>query len=96
MWNMLWIVLLFSVCSSDRLTIYNNARFQPNDIHFLLDTNTSVNSQLECTCLCYNNIMCLTATFSGVNQRCILYFARLDQGKVNIMATTEITSVLSF
>jgi hypothetical protein len=76
---MLWIVLFLSACSLDRLTVYNNARFEANDIHFLLDTKISVNSQIECACWCFNDTMCLTAIYSGIDQSCTLFFARLDE-----------------
>ena len=93
---MLLVVLFLSVCASDCLTVYDIAKFEPNDIHFLLDNKTSINTKMECACWCYNHTMCLTATFFGINQQCILYFSRLDQGKLYVMSTNEMISVLSF
>ena len=93
---MLWIVILFPVCSSEPLSMHNNARFQPSDIHFVLDSKTLVQSQTECAWWCFTTPMCLTATFVGVDQRCTLIFARLEQGSLHIMVTNIITSVLSF
>ena len=93
---MLWIVFFICVSSADKLTIYSNARFTPIDVHFLVTIKSSINSQTECACCCYNNTMCLTATYSGVDQNCTLFSARLDQGQLQLMVTSLMTSVISF
>jgi hypothetical protein len=77
--NMLWIVLFLSLTAVSALrTIFNNARFEPDDQNFELNTIQGVNSPLACACLCFNQTMCLTSSYSGIDQSCTLYFARLN------------------
>lgn len=51
---------------------------------------------MQCACWCRNTTMCLTANYSGIDQRCTLFSANLNQGKLCLMVTSAMTSVLSF
>ncbi len=93
---MLWMIFFFYFSFSSSLTIYENAKFEPNSIYLTLDNITQIYSQIDCVCLCYANVKCLTATYFGVERRCVLFMTTLDQGTVSLMTTNEMTSVLTF
>lgn len=93
---MLRIVLFLPLTVSLRLTIYNNARFEPADRHFELNTTQGVNSPSACACLCFNHTMCLTASYSGIDRLCTLFFATLNQGQVFAVPTSRGASAMSF
>jgi len=92
----LWIIFFFCFSFSSPLSIYENAKFEPNSIYLTLDNITQIYSQIDCACLCFTNDKCLTATYFGVEQRCILFMTTLDQGTVSLMTTNEMASVLTF
>jgi hypothetical protein len=94
--KMRWMVMFYSIYLSSALTVYNNARFVPTNPQFIVDNVTNIFSQINCICLCYNNLMCLSTTYFGINQQCVLYSAALNQGKLYVMTTNLLTSVLSF
>ncbi len=93
---MLWIVFVFSFSFSSALSVYNNAKFEPNNINLVLDNITQVYSQMDCACLCFNNIKCLTASYFGITQGCILFLTTLDHGTLRLMTTDLMASVLAF
>lgn len=68
------------------ISIYENARFDPIDSRYMriLSTNDSSNT---CLCKCYNNTVCFTALYYGFNQTCIIYFAQLNQGQLQVIPT---------
>ena len=94
--EMLRFVLLLQLCSSLPLTIYENARFESFDSNFILDTIMLVPSQLACGCECFQQTMCLTATYSTLEQRCTLFMAKVEQGIVTIMKRSQHWSILTF
>lgn len=94
--KMLWVIFFYSFYATSALIAYNNARFEPFNPQFLRANITNVYSQAQCVCLCFKNSLCFTATYSGINQQCILYMARLDQGILHIMTTNLMTNVLNF
>jgi len=93
---MRWMILFCWFYLASTLTVYNNARFVPTNPQLILDNVTNINSQINCAYICFNNLMCLTMTYSGINQQCVLYSAGLDQGTLGIMTTNLLTSALSF
>lgn len=93
---MRWMILFCWFYLASTLTVYNNARFVPTNPQLILDNVTNINSQINCACICFNNLMCLTMTYSGINQQCVLYSTGLDQGTLGIMTTNLLASVLSF
>jgi hypothetical protein len=93
---MLRIVLVFWFYYTSAFTVYNNAKFAPTDALLILYNNTQVNTQVNCACLCYNNSMCYTVTYSSINQQCTAYMAQLGQGTVYVSTTNLLTSVLTF
>lgn len=93
----MWLLFFFfSLCMSSPLLIYNNAKFEPNDNHFLLDAISPMTSQIGCVCACFNNSICLTITYLGINHSCWLFSARLEQGILRVISTNIIASVLTF
>lgn len=93
---MFWVVSFFCFSCSSALTIYNNARFQPFSVHCTLSNFTQVQSQIDCACLCFSDEKCLIASHSGLDQRCILYLATLDDGSLTLRTNNENASVLIF
>lgn len=77
------------------MIVYNNARFNPIDIQSQLIDIFSITSQNGCICHCYTNSSCITSTFIGLNQTCILFNASLQQGEIRIMIDSN-ASVMSF
>ena len=89
-------VLLISSVKGIPMLVYENARFVPFDVHFFLYNITDIPSQGICACQCYEDPMCLTAIYSGIIQQCSLYFARLEQGFMQVFIKNENTGVLNF
>ncbi|UJR35179.1 hypothetical protein I4U23_027946 [Adineta vaga] len=92
--NWVLIITLFSLSSA--VTLINNAKFNPDNRDVVLSNITGVNSQFNCICLCFSNSKCLTAMYSAITQRCILYLASLNQGTLTLMTTNAMTSVFTF
>jgi hypothetical protein len=40
--------------------------------------------------------MCITASYTGYNQSCSLYFAQLEQGQLQLMTIDTNSSVITF
>lgn len=93
---MYWIVLSLTLHVSTGLLLYQNAKFTPLDDHFTFANISSINSRSICACYCFNDPMCLIATYSGLHNRCILSLARWDQGTIQIATTQQMSSVLIF
>jgi hypothetical protein len=92
---MLILVICFTSVSAVPMIIYDNARFDPTDVQSQLTNIFSVTTQEACACQCYANSSCITGTFIGINQTCILFSAYLWQGQVQVM-TDSFASVFSF
>ncbi len=94
-----FILLLLCSCfvsvSMTPMTVYNSACFDSIDVRFRLDTLLSVSSINTCACQCYHDSMCVTGSFFGVNQTCVLFSAHLWQGQLQLM-NNAFASVFSF
>jgi len=77
------------------LTIYNNAWFDPANISYQLANLSSVCTLNMCACQCYNYSTCVTGTYFGNNQTCVLFSAYLSQGQLQ-PASNALTNVFSF
>ena len=75
---------------SDGLSLYQNARFRPINDDFILENITPVYSQMECAYYYARNTM-----YSGLRDDYTLVLARVDQGALNMMVTSSMTSALS-
>jgi hypothetical protein len=93
---MLWIVLFFYFSFSSAIIVYNNANFKPNNINLILNTISQVYSQMDCACLCFTNTTCLTVTYFGIAQSCILFSVPLQYGTLSLMTTDQMASVSTF
>ena len=73
-----------------------NAQFTPEESLFQLSNISSINNYLNCACQCWNNSMCVTATYDGVNKTCYLFSAQLQQGQLISVATDKPTTTVTF
>ncbi|CAF0823740.1 unnamed protein product [Adineta steineri] len=94
------IIIIFLVShtilsTTTPVTVYNNAYFNPTDIHCLLSNLSSISSVNDCLCQCYNNTICFTVNYFGTTHQCILYFAQLNQGQLRVATTAIDASVYS-
>jgi formate/nitrite transporter FocA (FNT family) len=87
-----WLVSV----STTPMIIYNNARFDPTNVYFLLSSFFPITTRDNCICQCYANSSCITGTFFGFNLTCILFSANIHQGQLSLMTTNSLTSVFSF
>jgi hypothetical protein len=78
------------------MAVIQNAQFNPNDSSFQLINISSIDNQLNCAFQCWNNPLCLTAVYQGINQICSLFAVQLGQGQVKIAVTIENTTTISF
>jgi len=92
---MLLLIVYFTFVSAIPMIMYNNAGFDPEDVHTQLINTISVATGDECACQCYTNSLCITGAFIGINQSCVLYSASLQQGQVGLMINSD-ASVISF
>lgn len=81
--GLIHLVFLFTTILS--LTVYNNARFDPTGIGYMLNSQPLINSVNACLCECFNNVTCSTTTYLGINQTCILFSAQLNQGQLRVV-----------
>jgi hypothetical protein len=77
------------------ITVYKNARFDPIDARSMMSTFSPISTVDACRCECYNNIICSTATYFGINRTCVLFYAQLNQGQLRVVPTV-INATVSF
>jgi hypothetical protein len=86
------LLLCFVSVTTIPMTIYSNACFDLTSVTHTLVTLVSVTTMNECACQCYNDSLCVTGTYFGINQTCVLFSAHLWQGKlgfiINMFAST--------
>jgi hypothetical protein len=82
--------------STTPMIIYNNAQFNVSQVSSLLATLFPITTQNDCICQCYANSSCITGTFFGFNQTCVLFSVPLQQKQLSLMTTDRLTSVFSF
>jgi hypothetical protein len=90
---LLFICLVF--VSTISITVYNNAQFEPTYTSSVLSSLSSVATLNACQCYCYDDSLCITGTFLGIDQSCVLFGAQLIQGQLKIMINS-LASVFSF
>ena len=78
------------------ISMYNNARFDPTDTRFILNSLSSVSSANACICQCYSHTICFIANYFGINRTCLLYLAQLNQGQLRVVPTVFNAAVYSF
>ena len=69
------------------ITMYQNAQFNPIDMRYVFKKLSSINSSNNCLCQCFNHTLCFTATYFGINRTCLLTFAQLSQGQMQVVPT---------
>lgn len=77
------------------MKIYDTAWFQPINTDNHIVALLSIPTINACACQCILNDLCVTGTFFGNNQTCVLFSSHLSQGKVNIIHDT-LVKVYSF
>jgi len=78
------------------ISVYKNAQFNPINTLYIISTLSSISSVNACICACYNNIICATATYFGINHTCLLSFAQLSEGQLQVVPTIMNATVYSF
>ncbi|CAF1358632.1 unnamed protein product [Adineta ricciae] len=93
-----WIILICHIplAVTISLTLYQNAYFSPFDSRYLLSNLSFINSTDSCLCQCSAYILCSTVVYSSTTQLCTLFFANLNQGQLQLVATNTSTCVYSF
>jgi hypothetical protein len=89
------ILLCFAPITAIPMTMYNNAWFDSINGSSILMSLSSIATLNACACQCYNNSLCITGTFIGINQTCILFSAYLGQGQLRLIINKYAT-VFSF
>jgi len=89
------VLLCFVPVTTIPITIYNTASFNPTSVTNTLTTLVSVTTMNDCACQCYNNSLCVTGIYVGINQTCVLFSAHLWQGELRLIINI-IASVFSF
>ena len=79
------LYFVFFPTTIESIIVYGNARFDPFDTRFILTQPFSVASVENCICECLNNTICFTATYFGINQTCLLFFAQMYQGELRVV-----------
>jgi len=90
------IMCWFVSVSTIPMIIYNNARFDVTNVQLQLAIFFPITTQNNCICQCYNKSSCITGTFFGFNQTCVLFSVPLQQEQLSLMTTNLLTSVFSF
>jgi hypothetical protein len=94
------IILFFIVyqqtSSAIRITMINNAIFDPIDSNFWMANLSSITSCDSCICQCYARSNCVTANYYGLRQECILFLVSLQQGQLHLITIDENATVISF
>jgi hypothetical protein len=92
---LLVVLLSFESIMTMPMTVYNSAWFDPANVTNILINIFSVTTVDACACQCYNNLLCFTGTFFGINKTCVLFSAHLWQGNLRLITNT-FASVFSF
>jgi len=96
MFELGFLLLLGSISAATMpMTIYNTAQFNPTNVTDLLVTVYPVTTLNACACECYNDSLCITGSFFGINQTCVLFSAYLWQGQLRLIINM-FASVFSF
>ena len=92
------LLLLLFMPSSTPLTLpeFLDAVFVPIDPRYKIVNRSPIDSLNTCLCQCYNMTICFTVTYIGSTLTCILYFAQLDQGELQMVSSNVSASVFSF
>ncbi len=89
------LLLCFVPVTTIPMTVYNTAWFDPTSVTNTLTTLVSVTTMNDCACQCYNNSLCVTGIYVGINQTCVLFSAHLWQGNLRLI-NNIFASVFSF
>jgi hypothetical protein len=96
MCRLFWTALLVRLPAVDGFVVYHNANLKLSSNEFIVANISSVNTLLDCACNCSATPMCITATYSEIQQRCVLSSARLNQSVLSLVTISKKASVLSF
>ncbi len=89
------VLLCFVPVMTIPMTIYNTAWFDPTSINDTIMTLVSVTTMNDCACQCYNNLLCVTGSYFGINHTCVLFSAHLWQGELRLIINIS-ASVFNF
>lgn len=78
------------------LSVYTNSKFTVNNIQLNIENISYIDTLMKCACECYNNDMCLTATYFETYQQCALYSVSLDQGVLHVIPRNLSITTLTF
>ncbi|CAF3999873.1 unnamed protein product [Rotaria sordida] len=79
-----------------RIAVINNTTFDPINSNSWLGNISNIASRNICICQCYTGLNCSTAIYYGRYQVCLLYSAKLSQGQLRLMTTSEDAVVINF
>ena len=79
------LLLCFVSVRTIPMTIYTNAWFEPSNVANTMTNLISTATMEQCACQCSNNSLCVTGTYFGINQTCVLFSAHLWQGQIRII-----------
>jgi hypothetical protein len=89
------LLLCFVSVTTVPMTIYNNAWFDPSNVANTITILVSATTMEKCACQCYNNSLCVTGTYFGINQTCVLSSAHIWQGQLHLIINVFV-KVFSF
>lgn len=68
-------------------------QFVPSNPSTLLSDISGINSRLQCTIECLNNIRCLSINFDSSTQQCSLFASWLSEGSTSLSSTSQVVSI---
>jgi hypothetical protein len=83
--NVVLLLLCFVPVATVPVTTYKNAWFDSTAVKNTLLTLVSATTIDECLCQCYSISLCVTGTYFGINQTCVLFSAHLWQGQLRVV-----------
>ncbi|CAF1189702.1 unnamed protein product [Rotaria sordida] len=92
----LCLIICYPLVWMIRITVINNATFDPINSNYWLGNISNITSRNLCICQCYTGSNCSTAIYYGRYQICLLYSAELSKGQLRLMNTSENAVVINF
>ena len=77
------------------MAVYSPAQFDPTNATGVLANLSSIITMNDCICRCYNQLLCITGNYFGMNQTCVLFSTNLQQGQLRLIID-RLASVFSF
>jgi hypothetical protein len=95
LYRILLLIIIYQQTSSTvRISLINNAIFDPINKNYLLANLSNIESCSSCICQCYAISNCIIANYYGYRQQCILFSTPLQPQQLHVISISENATVI--